>query len=424
MEKILKNIPKEYINEYINVLTKMAVKMYSEPTLYIPKTKDGRPDISKRWYVYFYYRNPLTGKMDKRPIKVYKGLNTLKTISARKKAGKSLVNVVRRILDEGYSPFKEGSAKAPQVGSIKDSFVAALEHKKPFIKETTYNSYQDYLNPFLDWLGKNGLLNAPIILLTRKHVTSYLNYLGRPKPGGRGLMPTSIHNHKANLSALMSQMVKDDIIQDNFIARIPTTKNKPNKNEPFTLEEISRLRKYAKSNEPELYDFLQFIFYSFMRNNEIVRIQVKHINMENRTISIETKREKISRILMVDKLYTMLKEWNIENLPKEYYVFTPNGIPGKWDVSVKTKVDYFGGLFKKARKTLSIPDEKNSYSLRHNAAIDLFTSFVEQGMTEKESIYTLLQITRHKSESALRNYLRDIGAILPKDWSEHYNISF
>jgi hypothetical protein len=38
--------------------------MFSEPKIY-----DAKGDLSKRWYVYFYYRNPETGKMKKqKPI--------------------------------------------------------------------------------------------------------------------------------------------------------------------------------------------------------------------------------------------------------------------------------------------------------------------------------------------------------------------
>lgn len=130
----------------------------------------------------------------------------------------------------------------------------------------------------------------------------------------------------------------------------------------------------------------------------------------------------LHRSEVLEKFDEALEKLN--ELPKNYYLFTPDGNPGPWRASVKRKVDFFGGRFKKSKVKLGIPSQKNSYSLRHNAAIDLFTSFIEQGMGEKEAIYALLKITRHKSESALRNYLRDIGAILPKDWSEHYNISF
>ena len=80
--------------------------------------------------------------------------------------------------------------------------------------------------------------------------------------------------------------------------------------------------------------------------------------------------------------------------------------------------------FATIREELGIDPEKKTYSLRHNAVVELFQGFIEEGLTEKEAIYRLMPITRHKDESALRNYLREIGTILPQDWTGKYRISF
>ena len=69
-EQILTN---EYINEYIS----MAKKMYSEPKIY-----DAKGNLSERWYVYFYFRNPETGKMKKQKS-IFKGANRFKTRAER-----------------------------------------------------------------------------------------------------------------------------------------------------------------------------------------------------------------------------------------------------------------------------------------------------------------------------------------------------
>ncbi|PTX58589.1 hypothetical protein C8N46_11380 [Kordia periserrulae] len=69
MTKFDELLTNEYVNEYIS----MAKKMFSEPKIY-----DAKGNLSKRWYVYFYYRNPETGKMEKqKPI--FKGANRFKT---------------------------------------------------------------------------------------------------------------------------------------------------------------------------------------------------------------------------------------------------------------------------------------------------------------------------------------------------------
>lgn len=66
-------------------------KDYSEVQLYYPKDEEGRLLIApkKQWYVYYSYRNPFTGFMQR--IKDYCGLNSYKTAAERLEAGKAWI---------------------------------------------------------------------------------------------------------------------------------------------------------------------------------------------------------------------------------------------------------------------------------------------------------------------------------------------
>ena len=64
------------------------------------------------------------------------------------------------------------------------------------------------------------------------------------------------------------------------------------------------------------------------------------------------------------------------------------------------------------------------YSFRHTAAMDLYYSFLKQGLTEREAILKLMPITGHATEAALYNYLRDVGGMLPKDYGSDYTLEF
>lgn len=136
---IKKRLDEKHVNEYVNLISKFAVKMYSEPKLYIPKevNKGGslrEPSLKKRWYVYYYFRDPSTGQMSKQPFKVYKGLNRLKTVSERKAAGKMLVNVTKRLLSENYNPYELNSARkdTKDIISVRMAFEEALENKRNY----------------------------------------------------------------------------------------------------------------------------------------------------------------------------------------------------------------------------------------------------------------------------------------------------
>ncbi|MFV8371419.1 hypothetical protein [Flavobacterium sp. LB2P74] len=51
-------------------------------------------------------------------------------------------------------------------------------------------------------------------------------------------------------------------------------------------------------------------------------------------------------------------------------------------------------------------------------------SFMKQGPTKHEAILKLMPITGHATETALRNYLRDVDVILPKDYGADYTLEF
>lgn len=432
MKGLGKRITSEYAKEYANTGSYFLLKMYSDPKLYIPtKMVKGKKtpclDDGCRWYVYFYFRDPETGKMGRSPFKFYKNINQENTVAGRRKAGNAWVKVIRQLLAGGFNPYDRDALDLEETDirpTIAQAFTRALENKKNALKPNTYLGYWDYLNPFLAWCKSKGIAELSIDRLTDRHIISYLNYLGREKPEGRGLKPTSVSNAKGNLSAIMGKMKADRVVEVNFIKDLTVKKNKPLKNAPFTVGEIKKIRDYTLKNDLLLYNFIRFIFYSFMRNAEIVRIQKKHIDMANRTIAIPTKTDKLAYIFMIDPMYKYLEGLQLENHGPNAFIFTPEGKPGSWEATEKSKVGFLAKRFKAVRKHFDIEMNKTTYSFRHNAALDLFHSFLGDGMTENEAINKLMKITRHKSEQALRNYLREVGGILPEDWSGAYTVSF
>ncbi|MEB8328630.1 tyrosine-type recombinase/integrase [Flavobacteriaceae bacterium KMM 6897] len=439
MKSFRKKFSIEYVNEYVYNSKKHFVMLYSTPKLYIPKIivngkKKATIKKGKRWYVYFYYRDPDTGKMGNSPFKIYREINSFKSIKERRIVGNWYKNVVHGWLKDGFDPFDEASKEKilnkTRVFSVQDmmtvrvAFEHGLEHKKNSLKKESFNMYRNYMRLFLAWCEEKKLDTLDITNLREKDVIDYLNYLRKEPPLGRGLKPTSVANTKRHLGAIMAKLYEDKIVSVNIFSNIKTKKGKPEKNQPFTEEEVRSIKEYCIENEPVLYDFLRFIFYSFMRNQEIVRIQLHHINMDKKLIAIPTKSEKLSYILMIEPMFQFLESLELEKYPKDSFLFTPSGTPGPWDTSEKGRVAYFSKRFLTIKDHFGFDANKTTYSFRHNAAVDLFQSFIKSGLSEREAIGKLMAITRHKSENALRNYLRDIGAVVPKDWSDSYNMDF
>ena len=78
-------------------------KNYSPPKLY---TANG--DLTKRWYVYFSFRNPTTGRL-KRITPFYGEANKYKTKEDRLFVLSAYRKKILDVLKKGYNPFEDNT---------------------------------------------------------------------------------------------------------------------------------------------------------------------------------------------------------------------------------------------------------------------------------------------------------------------------
>jgi hypothetical protein len=89
--------------------------------------------------------------------------------------------------------------------------------------------------------------------------------------------------------------------------------------------------------------------------------------------------------------------YRIDNLSGDAFIYK-NGVVEVW-TQEKTKVDYLWHRFEKVKIISKFSKDYGIYSFRHTAAIDLFYSFMKQGLTEHESILRFMPITGHATEN-------------------------
>ncbi len=247
--------------------------------------------------------------------------------------------------------------------------------------------------------------------ITKKHIVTFLNYQAQT------LKSKSVNNYRAALSSLFGKLAEDEIIPYNFVKDIGKRKERPTKNKPFTPQQVKELRKVLKQEDPQLYLFLKTVALSFLRPREVVRLQIKNVDLENRLFYVETKTDTRATVRIIDTLIKDLEGLKLHQYAKSDFLFTSSGTPGPYSAKEANKVWYFGNEFRKYRDRLGWDPEHTIYSMRHTFAIDLYKNFINKGKTDREAVLAMLPITRHKSESGLRNYLRNIGATVAKDYS-------
>ena len=133
-------------------------KLFTTPKIHIPTvSNDGKenPIIikGKYWYVYYWYRNPKTNKLEKFIEK--KGINRIDNLVLRQKAIKNLQKAIHRYLQEGFNPFETITLNDKVENnsySIKDAFVEAYNEKAKVWSKTTQDIHYNQFKIFKKWL--------------------------------------------------------------------------------------------------------------------------------------------------------------------------------------------------------------------------------------------------------------------------------
>jgi integrase len=439
MTKINDILRKQYSKQYSGKTLRMK---YSAPKIY-PKILTSKPASSftqkekkeilskwSVWYVYYRYRNPVSGLLEKQPSISLSVNRDFPKFEDRLKRIKIIRDTLEKVLEDGYSPYESEDTQKEYSTRAALEYVLAL--KKLELKKTSYDDYETRANHFLEYLRRKGIDKKSISSLEKTTVNNYLNtVLKKTSPSNR-------NNTKTVLSALFTKLVNESFIKHNFIKEgIPKLKSKPKKNTAFTQEEVKAIFKHLKEKDTWLYYFCAHVYYGLFRNIEIVRINIADINLTEKLIKSNTKTgrfyKQIPQIL-IDEFYSNL---DLSKYPYNYSLFTKYDKPEIWYSRYKNengekkltdetnRRGYFGKRFTKvARKPLGFSEDYTIYSLRHSAIGKYFVSMVEKYKKEnvpnfeEKALNSVRTITLHKSNEVVRNYLREIGYYKVDDWSD------
>lgn len=423
IEIFIRNLPTDLpVKITINVME----TLYSEAKLYQTK-RDKIPVIipGKDWYIYYYFRHPKTNKMVK--FMDTCKINRYKTIKERKKHGEAWVKAYNVLLQNGFNPFTaEGIPVVVdkfdiESYTVKTAIDYALRNKAGELKQATLDDYTTRAGVFVEWCKENSIDGLNINELKDIHMIAFFNHL--VSPDGRNTGMTSQDNYKRCLSSLFGKLKKDKIIVKNIVD-FETSKDEPIKNTPFTGPEVLKIKEYLLKNDVQLYHFILFVIYEFLRPVEIVRLTAGSITIKERILAVETKSSRKKTKKLISPVIEYLESINIDSLAKGVNLFTNTGNFEVWNAKEKTKTDHFGNRFKKVKISLGFSSDYGIYSFRHTAALDLYNTFTKNGSTHSEAVSKLMPIIGHSNEKTTENYLRDVGALLPKDYGEFYTLDF
>lgn len=429
MPNFNKLITFEYENEYESAYDLTIKRKYSDPKIYSAKG-----DLKKRWYVYFSFRDPKSGRM-KRQTPFYGIANTFKTKEDRLSVLVTYRKVLLRLLKQGYDPYADNTdlhnslrakAKAPKdlkevtTGThehisdekkmtLQEAFDFGIKQKEKLLSTTTKRGYENKLKNFLKWMKTNHPGLESITDIDKKIVTSFLNdVLAKTSARNR-------NNFRTDLSSIVQVLVDNDIMAQNFIKKIPVLKSIPQRHKTYSQDTQEKIFDHLEVEDPILLLYIKFISYNLLRPIEVCRLKVKDINLKSRTIQFKAKNSPLKIKIIPDILWEDLPD--LTKLDKESILFTPDKIGGTWETKIGNRRDYFSKRFKRVVKDyFDLGTDYGLYSFRHTFITKLYRALAKD-FTPFEAKSRLMLITGHSSMYALEKYLRDIDAMLPADYS-------
>lgn len=408
------------LNEYRNAYVLKTKKNYSEPKIY-----DANGDLTKRWYVYFSFRNPSTGLLEKQ-TPIYGGANTYRTKQERYEVLNTYRKSLLKLLEDGVSPYEDKESaleiivekpslqttpsKTEDSIAIGEAFAMALKIKQSVLSKTSFPSFSSNVKRFEKWLLANGITGIEAI--TKKTVIDYLNEVLE------NTSPRTRNNTRIDLGSLFQTLEDNEIIKENFIRKINVLKATPERNKTYTNTLQTDIYQYMEEHDKILLLFVKFISYNYLRPIEVCRLQVGDLDLVDRKLYVRAKNSPVKTKIIPEILINELPD--LSKMNKNHSLFTPFAIGGEWETSETDKRDYFSKRFKKVKDHFKLGKDYGLYSFRHTFITKLYSEFAKS-MTPNEAKSKLMLITGHNTMDALEKYLRDIDAVLPEDYSRFLN---
>jgi len=360
-----------------------------------PKLCSYNNDLSKSWYVYFYYTDSETAI--KKQFRYKMGINRFKTVKERKTEAQGVISALLYKLESDWSPFTNKIENKFRKITIIEALDEVLSLKQFSVKKISYKLYYFRIKLFKDWLLSNKYNLMFADNFSPEMAQKFFNYLLKE----RNLCGKSFNNYLILLRVFFTEMQKCKMIKNNPLSEIATVRQDAGKNTTYSDFEQNILEKAMSENNKGFFYATRFVKYGFMRRSELLGLQVKHINWENKTIIIpsETSKPRVQDSVTIPKsLENIILEMNILKLDPEMYVFSRNFKPNYKQI---TSPNLFTTTQTNFNRKFSIKPECTFYSWKHTGAVELYNLVKDP--------YIVMRQCRHTNIQTTMIYLRSLG---------------
>ena len=279
----------------------------------LPKICDHGGELSARWFVEYKYKHPETNKF----VKFREWISAkLLTRNARYTKANEIKNKLSLKLKSGFNPFEQSTLNKNLIVAINE----VLEIKKHTTSNRTYKTYVSTSGIFIAWLKTNGLNTLFATDWNKQKTHLFLDYLITQKKYSN----RSHNNILIAMRTIFNNMYERELVQINPFKMCKKLPVKQSEISFFNANDRQVIKENLPHDHYELFCISQLIYYCFLRPAEIVRLQIKDIDFEQKQITItgtKSKNGKTQIVVMPNDLIETLQKLQLNSYPNNYFVF-------------------------------------------------------------------------------------------------------
>lgn len=369
-------------------------------------TKEERENLTRkgfRWRVYFSFYNPHAGKkgkFEKHLVPTYGMNKDFPKFEERYKAAHRLLNSTKKLLEDGYNPL-EVEVPDDDIFTIEKALDLALANKKSKVSIDTYKSYEIRTNQLKEFLKKRKALDTDTRFFNFRLIRDFLNRVAKDTT------MANRNNVLRALKAIFSDMYKNEYIKENYLKRIDIEKTVNNRFKSYSIKQAREILEHLEKHDPVLAIFVKFIGFNFLRPVEIVRLKVKDLNMEEKTLQVLVKQGKVKTKRIPDQIIEDLSRYDLSE--GDNFLFGLSGISQKWKRGEKGREEHFSTRYRKIIRSLGYGEGYVLYSNRHTY-ITIGYRNLRKRMSKEKALDTLMAYTGHDTREAIKKYIHHVDA--------------
>jgi integrase len=315
------------------------------------KLFDASGDTSQRWFLYYYFLSPDTGKYQRFRVWIP---HRILTASGRRDKAHELSNQINKKLREGFNPFSHLEKRFTPIGLTME-FVLSI--KENSCRKRTHHTYSSMVRVFRRWLEKKHLDKSPVDNFNYYQAQEFMDYTKSVLKNSN----RTYNNRLTVMRTIFKILIRREWIMANPFEKIESLPREDPEITCFTIDELLLMQKHLPGWNYDLYVVACLIFYCFIRPQEIVRLRVSHFHLKTGTIILPgsvSKNKKHEVVQIPNALRGVLDKLDLDH-PESWFVFAhkqhrgqketaPTRIAEAW----REFADHYG-------------IEKNIYSLKH-----------------------------------------------------------